>query len=167
MAAWRKRIESMILPTICLAAVCWFAACKHIPTPDEETIEYQALQQGTWHTGERLDFQLFIPRGGSTYRVSVLLRTDNRCNSENITLSVRLRCGTQYNRADTLHIPLAEAPGIWHGRGVAVMEHQITLYHSIAPPQAGLYTLTVSPIRNNTTQGVQSVGVHMQKVTQE
>lgn len=157
----------MMLPAIWLAAVWWLTACRHLPTPDEEAIEYQAPEQDTWHTGERLDFRLFIPRSGSTYRVSVLLRTDNRCSSESITLSVRLRCGTQYNRADTLRIPLAEAPGIWHGRGVTVMEHEATLYHSIAPPQAGLYTITVSPIRNNTTQGVQSVGVRMQKVTQE
>lgn len=155
------RLKSLACSLSVFLIVTGIPACRKPPTPAEETILFKGLEQGRWHAEENLDYELFVPCKGNTYRIELILRTDNRYPKGYINIASSLQRDLYYNRKDTLRLTLASEAGKWIGKGVAVSELRTVLYHSISPPLAGIYKLSVKPAGDSTLYGVQTVGIRM------
>lgn len=146
---------------LCFVGLLCLTGCKHLPTPDEEMLTFQGLDDGTWVPSNPLEYKLFVPCAGNVYKLEVTLRTDNRFDKECLDLKSSISGGVRYSEQDTVCFRVALEPGKWAGKGVVLKEVTSTLIEHFAPPTPGIYTLSLQPKQETTVYGIETVGVRM------
>ncbi|MDO4691469.1 MAG: hypothetical protein Q4A64_01200 [Porphyromonadaceae bacterium] len=116
-----------------------------------------------WTEFDRSDTQIkfFIPRGQTAYNITLAARVDNRQDSIELPLQVRVENAYGLYLIDTVVLRLVESDMSERRSSVAMREMAVRLSRSCMLPMAGLYSLTVQPLQEADVSGLVAIGIEL------
>lgn len=145
-----------------LALVCTFVALPSCTAPEpSEVWQMTAVAPEGLDSLHRIEQTFFVPKGRQEYQLEGFLNHDDRTEDMQMALVLRLECRDSLVRQDTLHLTLAERPGVWLGSGFLNHEVAFSLPHKLALPYAGIYRLSIYTPTSPSPKGITLVGARL------
>lgn len=151
--------KSVFGVSCCLLLLGLGSSCIEQQSEQDSSIYWQKFDL----SGIQIDF--FVPRGRVSYVVTLAARIDNRQDSLELPLRVRMENAYGLYLIDTVVLRLPDLRASRVRSSVAMREMNTRLDLICQLPMAGLYSCVVEPLQAPDAMGLVAVGLELTEVT--